>query len=365
MKWSWKIARIKGIDVFVHATFLILIAFVFISYYSLHQSIEEAVEGLIFVLAIFVIIVLHELGHALAARRYGVETKDITLLPIGGVARLERIPEDPRQELVVALAGPAVNLVLAVICALLILPTTKLAAPGNFALVGQTFLQKLFWTNIWLAVFNMIPAFPMDGGRVLRALLAMKMNYVRATNIAASVGQAAAFLFGLFGLFGGHPFLMFIALFVWLGAEQEASAVRMKSAITGVPVERAMIREFHSLRPEDNLALAVQHLLAGFQQDFPVLQEDGPVGILTRQDLLVALAQKGETGIVGDFMRRDFQTAGPDESLEIALPRLEGCDCRTLLVMSQSRLVGVLTTDNLGEYLMIHTAMTARTGRPS
>src|SRR5579871_835785 len=181
MKWSWRIGRLLGIDVYMHATFLILLVWLGISYYLPRHRIADAVNGLTLIVALFAIVILHELGHALTARRFGIRTRDITLLPIGGVARLERMPKDPKQELLVALAGPAVNVVLAGVFLLAILLTgTELTVPDS-RLAGGSFLSNLMWINVSLAVFNMVPAFPMDGGRVLRALLAMRLDYVHAT----------------------------------------------------------------------------------------------------------------------------------------------------------------------------------------
>ena len=263
MKWSWRLGRFAGIDVYVHATFLMLLAWMAVSYYLPRQSMTDVVNGLAFILALFAIVILHEFGHALTARRFGIRTRDVTLLPIGGVARLERMPEDPRQELLVALAGPGVNVVLAGILLLVLVPTATLEAVNEIRLVGGHFLSKLLWINVSLAAFNLIPAFPMDGGRVLRALLAMRMDYVRATQVAASVGQALAIVFGFIGLLY-NPFLVFIALFVWMGAASEASMVQMKSALGGIPVSKAMIADFRSLRPTDSLEQAIEHVLAGF-----------------------------------------------------------------------------------------------------
>src|SRR5262249_38421374 len=203
MSWSWRIGRIACIDIYVHVTFLLLLGYVGLPRYMAHRDPMEAVDGVLFIVVLFAIVVLHELGHALAARRYGIPTRDITLLPIGGVARLERMPEDPRQELVVALAGPAVNVALAAILYPLLLALGQgPALPQEVSRVGGGFLRQLFWVNVSLAVFNLIPAFPMDGGRVLRALLALRMDYVRATQVAARIGQGLALLFGFLGLFG-------------------------------------------------------------------------------------------------------------------------------------------------------------------
>lgn len=363
MKWSWRIGRIAGIDVYIHATFLILLAWVGISHYMAHADIWEAARGVGFILALFGVVVLHELGHALAARRYGIHTRDITLLPIGGVARLERIPDNPRQELVVALAGPAVNVVLAGGLYLLIGLVDTLESLTQAQNVGGSFLSELMWANVALAVFNMLPAFPMDGGRVLRAILAAKMPHVQATQIAATVGQAMALLFGFVGLLATMPLLIFVALFVWLAAAQEASMVQMRSALSGIPVHHAMVTDFRTLRPDDPLATAVTHVLDGFQQDFPVVDGDRVVGVLTRADMLSALSRLGQQAPVAEVMQREFAVADAQEMLETAFARLQACACHTLPVLQNHDLVGLLTTDNLGEYMMIQAALEAARGR--
>lgn len=362
MKWSWRLGRIAGIDVYMHATFLLLLAWVGMSHWLARHDVADVMRGVGFILALFGIVVLHELGHALTARRFGIRTRDITLLPIGGVARLERMPEDPKQELLVALAGPAVNVALAAILFAILVPATTLAQLHEVRLVGGHFLAKMMWVNVSLAVFNLIPAFPMDGGRVLRALLAMRMDYVRATQVAASIGQGLAFVFGFIGLFT-NPFLVFIALFVWMGAAGEAGMVQIKSALGGIPISRAMITEFRTLRPGDSLASAVEHILAGFQQDFPVVDEAGQiVGVLTRADLMKALAQRGQDAPVAEVMQPRFETADPGEMAEQVFARLQDCHCHSLPVVRDGRLVGIVTPDNVAEFLMIQEAL--RGGRP-
>jgi Zn-dependent protease/predicted transcriptional regulator len=356
MSWSWRIGRIAGIDVYIHFTFLLLLGWVAVMHYLAHGDLAEAVGGLVFIVALFGIVVLHELGHALAARRYGIRTRDITLLPIGGVARLERMPDDPKQELVVALAGPAVNVVMAAGLYLGLALGQGPAPMGDVVRVGGSFVDQLFWVNVSLAVFNLLPAFPMDGGRVLRALLAMRLDYVRATQVAARVGQGMALVFGFLGLFG-NPFLIFIALFVWLAAAQEASLVQMRSALDGIPVIRAMITDFRALQPDDPLARAVEHLLAGYRQDFPVVEDGRLVGVLTRDDLTAALSKHGLEASVRDSMQREFVTTDPREMLQTALARLQNCGCRTLPVVQDGRLLGLVTADSLAEVLMIQEAL--------
>ena len=355
MKWSWKVGHILGIRVQLHMTFLLLLGWVAISFYVERSDLVDALVGVGFILILFGIVVLHELGHALAARRFGIRTRDITLLPIGGVARLERMPDDPREELIVALAGPAVNVVLATLIAGTMLLATGTPIPGEVSFEGGDVLRNLLWVNVVLVLFNMIPAFPMDGGRVLRALLAMRMDYVRATQIAASVGQSLALLFVFAGLFV-NPLLVFIGLFVWVGAAGEASMVQMRSSLGGIPVSQAMISDFRAVSPTESLRVVATHIIDGFQQDFPVVEEGRIVGVLTRADLMRAAAEGGLDTLVGAAMRTDFQTAHATEMLEPAFLRLQGCECRSMPVTSRGQLVGVLTMENVGEFLMLQAA---------
>ena len=356
MRWSWRIGSLAGIGVYVHATFLLLILFILYINWHEGKSLPTALWGVVFIVVIFGCIVLHELGHALTARKYGIKTRDITLLPIGGLARLERMPDVPVQELWVALAGPAVNAVIA--GALLFGEVLGGIHPDleQFRWFGGNFLNKLMVVNFWLVAFNLIPAFPMDGGRVLRALLARKMEYTRATVAAARVGQMIAYVFGFLGLFL-DPFLLFIALFVWMGAEQEAAMVQIHTSLGGIPVQRAMLTEFRTLNPDDKLSTAVDHILAGWQQDFPVVWGDRVLGILTRDGLMKALSQGGTDAPVRDAMDREFVTTDSHEMLEKALAQLRECKCRSLPVVHDGQLVGMLTTDNVGEFLMIQSAL--------
>jgi len=356
MRWSWKIGRLAGIDVYMHATFLLLIVFVLFVNWSNGRNLANTLAGILIVLAVFACVVLHELGHALTARRYGVRTKDIILLPIGGVARLERMPENPREELMVALAGPAVNVVIAAALFGLLIAAGVRPQWSDFRWSGGNFIENLMVANVWLVGFNLLPAFPMDGGRVLRALLATRMEYTRATQVAAHVGQAMALIFGFLGLFS-DPFLLFIALFVWMGAEAEASTTLIRTSAGGIPVQQVMLTDFRTLSPDDTLAHAVEHALGGWQQDFPVVFGDHVLGVLTHQDLMRALSQGGSTALVRDAMRRDFEWADSHDMLEHALAVLHNCRCHSLPVQHDGKLVGMLNADNVGQFMMIQSAL--------
>jgi Zn-dependent protease len=361
MKWSWKVGRYAGVDVYIHATFLLLVGWIAASHLIAGRGLASAAEGAAFILALFACVLLHEYGHALMARKYGIRTRDITLLPIGGVARLERMPEDPRQELWVALAGPAVNVVIAASLFAWLAVRNAWEPVGALSVSGGSMAERLLVANVFLVLFNLVPAFPMDGGRVLRALLASRMEYTRATQIAAVIGQGIALLFGLAGLFA-NPFLLFIALFVWIGAAQESSVAQMKSALGGIPLQRAMVTDFRTLSAKDPLAHAAELILRGSQQDFPVMSEGRVAGILTRSDIVSALARRAEDTPVDQIMRREFQTADVADMLEAVLARLQECDCHTLPVMQRGNLVGLITSDNLGEFLMVQAALARKPG---
>ncbi len=362
MKWSWKIGRLWGIDIYMHATFLLIIGWVAVSYWLQYHDWNSVLGGVIFILALFACVVLHEYGHALTARRFGVKTRDITLYPIGGVARLERIPENPIQELWVALAGPAVNFVLSAALFVYLFLTNGLGALQNFNIMSGNFAAGLLEVNFILAVFNLLPAFPMDGGRVLRAILAMNMDYVRATQIAASVGQGMAFLFGFAGLFY-DPFLLFIALFVWIGAAQESSMAQMKNSLGGIPVGRAMMTNYEKLSPSDTLARVVELVLSGSQHDFPVVEGGRVVGILDRETFIKALAAKGQSALVADVMRRGVPEVDTHEMVESAVTRLQESSAKTLPVTHAGELVGLITSENITEFLMIRSALRMSPGR--
>jgi len=362
MKWSLKIGQFQGIGVYVHITFLLLLVFIAYSHWVTSRDLSDTLTAVAFISALFFCVLLHEFGHALMAARYGIRTRDITLLPIGGVARLERMPDKPWQELWVALAGPLVNVVIAGLLAVWLVATQTLAPWQELSVTAGPFLERLMIVNLFLVVFNLLPAFPMDGGRVLRAGLAMTMDYSQATQIAAGVGQGMAWLFGLLGILSGNWFLVFIALFVWIGAASEASFAQLKAAIGGIPVSRAMITQFHVLHPAHPISHVVQLVMSGSQHDFPVVESDRVVGVLSRQNLISGLTQGGLERTVGEAMERDFLMVDANEMLETAFQKLQACQCTTIPVLSRERLVGLLTMDNLGEFIAIQTALGQRGG---
>jgi Zn-dependent protease len=358
MSWSLPVFRVAGIQLRIHITFLLLIAWLAFGYYAQGGS-AVAASRVIFVLLLFLCVVLHEFGHAFAAKAFGINTPDITLLPIGGVARLERMPEEPVQELIIAVAGPLVNVVIALG---LFVAGGAQGLLNRSTVEGGGLIAQLLTINIMLVLFNLLPAFPMDGGRVLRALLATRLSYARATQVAATVGQGFAFVFGFLGLFGPNPFLLFIALFVYIGASQEAALAQMKDVSRRFPVSSAMVREFRTLTENASLQEAVDALLATSQHDFPVVDETGSVaGLLTRHDLIAALRKNDPTLAVGDVMRRDIPTVTTGTRFEDAFRIMQECNCPAVPVLdSMKRLVGLLTPENVTELMMIQSAMPRR-----
>jgi Zn-dependent protease/predicted transcriptional regulator len=316
--------------------------------------------GVAFILALFACVVLHELGHALTARRFGCPTRDITLLPIGGVARLERIPEIPLQEFWVAIAGPAVNVFIAVALFASLVVFGQTYQFTGIALVGGSFLAKLMWVNVALVLFNMLPAFPMDGGRVLRALLAMRMTRVRATHIAASVGQVMAILFGVGGFLSGNWILLFIAFFVYLGAQAEAQAVEMRSIFRSYRVCDAMVREFRTLSEDDLVADAAGVSATSHQKDFPVTAGEEITGLVQHRDVVDALSHGDSYRRVADIMRRDCMVVDENEPLDRALDKMNASACPMLLVKRHSGVVGILSEEHLGQWLMLHSSLHKR-----
>ncbi len=354
MRWSYSLGRIAGIPVQVHISFLLLVGWIALSRGLFTGRPGPAFAAVLLLLLIFGCVVLHELGHALAARRYGIATRDITLLPIGGVARLERMPEKPSQELVVALAGPAVNVVIAAVLGVI---SRGLDRPFMDAVTRGSLLESVLAINVWMILFNMIPAFPMDGGRVLRALLAMRLPYARATRIASRIGQFVAVLFGLAGIVGSNMMLLLVALFVFLAAGEERTVVETRASIEGLRVRAAMLTEFYRLDAADPLSAAVAHLMAGSPQDFPVTEGGAPVGVLTRDRLVSAITRYGDHVAVGTVVPRRGDAVGPDSPLDHALSGMRAMGLTALPVVESGRLVGLLTLDNVGDLLLVRQAL--------
>ncbi len=360
-RWSLHVGTFGGTEVRLHATFLLLLGL--LGWITLTQyGPAAALDMVLFTVSIFFCVLLHEFGHVLAARRYGIQTTDVTLLPIGGLARLERMPRKPSQELVVAFAGPAVNVAIF----LLIWPFLNLLPPLTFDydLMKAPFFERLAYWNLLMVVFNMIPAFPMDGGRVLRAGLALFLDYANATRIAATIGQAIAVFAGIYVLFThGNPVILIIAIFIFLGAGQEASYVSDQEALRGLRVQDAMLTDFRTLPQDAVLKDAVELLLAGTQHDFPVLDADGQFhGMLSRTSLISGLAHHGAQQPVTSLSQSCDLTLKPYHPLPEAVDHLRSSACPALPVMDplSGKLLGLLTLENIGEMMMVRAALGRR-----
>lgn len=358
-KWAFGVGSVAGIPIRIHFTFLLFLGWIVLMSPGTGQALWIAL-----VLAVFGCVLLHELGHALVARRFGIETRDITLYPIGGLAMLNERPK-ARQEIWISLAGPAVNFVIAAAIALILLIRDGGLPYITSAALGTSFWGALFAANLSLALFNLIPAFPMDGGRVLRAVLGLNMPDARATQIAASIGQALAIAFGFFGLYQGNAVFMVISFFVFLGAGQEVSASVTRSFLEGHVLREAMLSRFRLINSGASLEFAAKMLLEGSQADFPVSAgEDGDIlGILTRDDIVQGLANEGPQAYVAGNMRREFQTADPNLPLEMAIDMLSENGGSPIIVMEEGKMVGMVTQENLSEFIVLeHARRQARVG---
>lgn len=359
MKWSIKLGRLWGIDVFLHFTFILFLGWIAYSTWA-SQGLVPALSGVLLMASLFTCVLLHEYGHALTARRFGIATHDITLLPIGGVARLESMPTNPKQELLVAIAGPAVNVAIAsaVGIILFIQGTPPPRQPAN--LLEGGLLWNLLRMNLAMILFNLLPAFPMDGGRVLRATLAFRLPFAKATRVAATIGQTMAILFALFALYHGHAPLLFIAFFVWTGAANEAADAEEDSLLAGLLVRDAMLTEYRQLSPSDTAQNTVQLILQGWQADFPVTLDGRLVGVVTRQDVVSAL----EGGLpflpVSSFMRPTDRHCRPQDTLDTALNTLRNSGLPILPVLENGLLSGLLTSDNILETLLFRRTLARR-----
>src|SRR5271165_5304316 len=355
MLWSITIGRFGGTAVKIHITFVLLLAWIAASAWA-RGGAAAALDSTLFIVLIFACVVLHEFGHIVAARRYGIHTPTVTLLPIGGVASMERLPTNPRQELVVALAGPAVNLVIGLVL-VLALGTLRPAELTQIDNPNLSLLGRLAAANIFLAVFNLIPAFPMDGGRVLHALLAMRVGGPLATEIAAKIGQAFAIGLGFLGLFG-NPLLIFIAIFVYMAAAGEAQMSAAQQALKGLSVAEAMETRFTPISIDANLSQAVDALLATAQHEFPVVDAfRKPAGLLTREDILAAVRRHGGDEPASAFMRAGVDSVRPTAPVESVFERLQDPKAAALYVTdADGAIVGLLTREALAEVVLIRSA---------
>jgi Zn-dependent protease/predicted transcriptional regulator len=361
MRWSLTIGRVFGITLRLHVTFLLLLAFVAYSGF-VEAGAGGAGWALALVCSVFVCIVLHELGHSVVAQQLGVTVKSITLLPIGGVAALRSIPENPWHEIAITLAGPMVNAAIAAV----LLPLTGL--PKHIFLLYMPhslhgLIVALVSANITLFLFNFIPAFPMDGGRLLRAVLALAFSYRRATAIAATVGQGLAIVFILVGL-KLSLWLVIIGVFIFMGAEGEERLVHMRTMLRDLDVDEVMSREFASLAPTDTIARGLEMVYQTGQDDFPVLDNGTLLGVVSRQAMLEAVNKSGNQVPVTTVMDTEVPILSPNDKVWRVQEEMmnEGWD--GLPVMADGQLVGLLSPENISRYLLVQASLKS-SRRPS
>jgi stage IV sporulation protein FB len=360
MSWSINIFKVKGIDVKVHLTFVLILIWAAYEWsISTGEGLMGAIFGIVATLLLFASVTLHEFGHSLQALKFGITVHDITLMPMGGLARIEKIPEDPGKEIRIAIAGPLVNFIIAgVLFGIgLLLDTQAIISLDELYLsMGQVswngMLAYLTMTNLLLGLFNLIPAYPMDGGRILRASLAKRLGRSKATQIAVNVGQGLALLFGLWGFMNGSYSLVLIAIFVWMGAGQEGKDTVVKNVLSEMKVSQAMTRQPKILRANDGLSKAIDLILSTSQSDFPVTEwgSNGVVGLLCEKDLLKGLQVRDRTTPVRDIMRTTFPTATPDLPLFEAQKQMVSGGVRALPVVDDDGdIIGLLTATDINE----------------
>lgn len=360
MKWSLNLGKIAGIRLSVHWTFIILIIWIFIMHYNMGNGMMPALMGVVFILALFVCVTLHELGHAITAGRFNIVTKSITLLPIGGLAQMERMPEKPVQELLVAIAGPLVNVAIAILLFIYLQLSDGIQLPLQMEqlqdLSGSGFWLNLFFANMVLAVFNLVPAFPMDGGRILRALLAFRFDRGKATKIAAGIGQMLAIAFVFLGFFS-NIWLIFIGVFIYLGAEAEASFEVTKSALKPHTVRDVLMKNYSPVSPDESLQKVVNLLLDGQEQEFVVVENQVVTGVLTRKDLIKGLSEKGKNVPVSEVMQKDFLSLAPEEPLAEVFQQMILKNISVAPVIENGNMIGIVNRENIDELIMVKSAL--------
>lgn len=360
MKLSIKLFRAFGIDVRVHATFVFIVAYFAYVWGALQKpgGVWGALYGVVLVVLLFAVVVIHELTHARVAQHYGIKVKNITLLPIGGIASMEEIPEEPRKELAISIAGPLSNLVISAIM-LALLPLVvdwgSLSVSGVFGtlIFERSFAGAYLYilvANMFLALFNLLPAFPLDGGRVFRASLAFRMGRARATRIAVLAGQALAVAMALYGFLGGGIFLILIAIFIFFGAQGEGSQGEVQRVLGGLRVKQVVNPRVHVARRGQTLGELAARLFHSYQEDFPVISGHGELeGILTRDRLIAELGKHGPEYPVAEVMRTDFPAVGLNDLVTYALQKMRAGNFKAVPIVEQGVLVGMLSLEDITE----------------
>jgi Zn-dependent protease/predicted transcriptional regulator len=355
MRGAYQIISIRGIKINIHWTFLLLFVWVLLINANAGNNVEQMSWSILFLLAVFACITLHELGHALTAARFGIKAKEIMLLPIGGIASIEKFPENPRQELAISIAGPLVNLVIAGILWLFIPNLSLVEYDQHISIMhGHDFLYNLRIVNIALAVFNLIPAFPMDGGRILRALLGFKLNYIQATTIAATIGKIIAVLLIVLGIVLINPFLPLIGIFIIFSAGAEEYYLRLKSLVKGIKLNEVLMYDYNSLQAGMTVQEAGNILNSNHSKYFILMGGVNPIGTINRMEIVKALAEMNYNEPVKNLVKEKLEYLNGDKEIDTVLEKLARNDEHIYPVMDNSHFIGVVNLNHIMEYLLLN-----------
>lgn len=365
MKGAFPILSVHGIRLFIHWTFFLLLGWVLLVNLQSGYRFPQLFWSLLFLLATFACVALHEFGHALVAARFGIRAKNIVLLPIGGVASIEKFPANPKQELSISIAGPLVNIAIALLLLPFLqayTPIWQLKEPISIA-QGQHFLYNLHLVNLSLAAFNLIPAFPMDGGRIFRALLGFRMNYVKATTIAAGMGKFIAAIFIALGILFMNLFLPLIGLFIILSASTEEYYLRLKTLVQGLTLKDVLMYDYNSLQAGMHVQEAAGALMNNHQKYFILMEGSQPVGAINRMEIIKAIAEKKYTIPLRELLQEELPAFTSSQSVESVLENLAGSNDRIFPVMEENQFIGVVNFPHIIEYLLLHKAESQEYGR--
>ena len=356
MRGTYKLLSIRGINISVHWTFLLLIGWVLLVNAERGNNIEYLTWSVLFILAVFACVTLHELGHALMAARFGINAKNIVLLPIGGIASIEKFPENPRQELAISIAGPVVNIIIASLIWLILLPDTSfMETPHDISIMhGHDFLYNLRIVNIGLAVFNLIPAFPMDGGRILRALLGFKLNYIQATTIATNVGKIIAVIFIAAGILLINPFLPVIGVFIIFSAGAEEYYLRLKSLVKGIKLNEVLMYDYNGLQVNMTVKEAANILMSNHSKYFVLMDGAIPVSTINRLEIVKAISEMNYNEPLKKLVTKELDYLNGNQEVETVLEKLAHNDERIFPVMENNQFMGVVSLNHIIEYLLLN-----------
>ncbi len=355
MSWSLKFGKICGINFRIHITFVMFLVFIFVSSY-LAKGMAQAISVTLFISGIFVCVLIHEVAHSLIARKFGKIAKSIIILPIGGVSSLDEMPEKPYQEIAVAIVGPFINLAIALLIYPFVTGWNGLRTPELYPMSVNSYFVSMINVNIILAIFNMIPAFPMDGGRVLRGLFGMVMDYIRATELAVAIGQGLSVFFIFYGIFFNW-WLALIGFFLYVGAGTERQQVIIKSVLEPIPVSEVMVTDFFALDPSDPVSKPIEHIYHGYQEDFPVIKNNHVEGLLTRKNILSGIHEKGTNVEVSQLMEKQFDPVSPSTPADEVYRQLARSQRSVTVVVENGGIKGMVSLEGLSNYLLIQLAM--------